>query len=54
VSHNIRFSVRYKVSVGFRFGFFKYPFYGRILVLLVLLYIKLKFRLLLGLGWYSS
>ena len=31
---------------------FKYPFYSRVLVLLVLLYAKLK--LLLSLGWYSS
>jgi len=38
--------------VKFRFGFFKNPFYSRILVLLVFLYIKLK--LLLSLGRCSS
>ena len=48
----LRFSIRYKVSIRFRFGFFKYPFYSRILVFLVLLCIKLK--LLLSLGQYSS
>ena len=42
----------YGVSIRFRFGFFKYPFYSRVLVLLVLLYTKLK--LLLSLGRYSS
>jgi hypothetical protein len=41
-----------RVSIRFRFGFFKYPFYSRIPVLLVLLYAKLK--LLLSLGRYSS
>ena len=34
------------------FGFFKYPFYSRILIYLVLLYTKLK--LLLSLGRYST
>jgi len=51
---NFRFSVRYRVSIRFGFWFFKYPFYNKIPVLLVLLYVKLKFRLLLDLGWYSS
>ena len=36
----------------FRFRFFKYSFYSRVLVLLVLLYTKLKF--LLSLRRYSS
>jgi len=41
-----------KGSVRFRFRFFKCSFYSKILVLLVLLYIKLK--LLLSLGRCSS
>ena len=49
---SFRFSIRYGVSIRFRFGFFKYPFYSRIPVLLVLLYIR--FKLLLSLGWCGS
>ena len=49
---NFKFRVRYKVGVKFGCGFFKYPFYSRILVLLVLLYTKLKH--LLSVGRYSS
>src|ERR1700721_4734515 len=47
-----RFSIRYKVSIRFGFRFFKYSFYNRVLVLLVLLGTKLK--LLLSLGRRSS
>jgi len=51
---NLRFSIRYGVSISvrFRFRFFKHPFYSRVLILLVLSYIKLK--LLLSLGRRSS
>ena len=42
---------RDRVSIRFGFGFFKYLFYSRILVLLILLYNKLKF--LFSLGRYS-
>ena len=48
----LRFSIRYRVSVRFRLRFFKYPFYSRILVLLVFLYSKLK--LLLSTGRYNA
>ena len=44
----LRFSIRCRISVGFRLRFFKYLFYSRILVLFIFLYSKLK--LLLGLG----
>ena len=47
-----RSSIRYRVSIRFGFGFFKYSFYSRVLVLLVLLGAKLK--LLLSLGRYSG
>jgi hypothetical protein len=40
------------ISIRFGLGFFKYPFYSRILVLLIFLYSKLK--LLLSLGRYSA
>ena len=46
---SFRFSVRYKVGIKFRF--FKYLFYNKILVLLVLSYSKLK--LLFSSGRYS-
>ena len=49
---NFRFSIRYGVSIIFGFRLFKYPFYSRVLVLLVHLYTKRK--LLLSLEWYSS
>ena len=42
------FSVRYGVSVRFGFGIFKYPFYSRILVLLVFLCGKPKLLLSMG------
>ena len=48
---NFRFGIKYRVSIRFGFGFFKYLFYNRILVLLVLSYIKLK--LLSSLGRFS-
>ena len=47
-----RFSIGYRVGIRFGFGFFKYPFYSRVPVLLVLLCAKLK--LLLSLGRRSS
>ena len=47
-----RFSIRYRVSIRFRFGFFKYSLYSRVLALLVLLGAKLK--LLLSLRRRSS
>ena len=40
-----RFSIRYRVSIRFRFRVFKYPFYSRVLVLLISLYSKLKLLL---------
>ena len=46
------FSIRYRVSIRFEFRFFKYSFYSWILVLLVVLYTRLK--LLLSLGRRSS
>ena len=49
---NFKFSVRYRVSIKFGLGFFEYFLYGRILVLLIFLYSKL--RLLFGLGWRGS
>ncbi len=49
---SFRFSIRYRVSIRFWFRFFKYPFYYRVLVLLIFSYTKLK--LLLSLGRYSS
>ena len=42
---SFRFSIKYRVSVRFRLRFFKYPFYSRILVYLVLLCTKLKLLL---------
>jgi hypothetical protein len=47
-----RLSIRYRVGIRFRFRFFKYLFYSRVLVLLVLSGAKLK--LLLSLGRRSS
>jgi len=49
---NFGFGIRYGVSVRFRFGFFKYAFYSRVLVLLVFSCGKLK--LLFSAGWYST
>ena len=49
---NFRFGVKYGVSIRFRFKFFKYPFYSRILVLLISSRSKLK--LLLGFRQYSA
>ena len=46
------FLLIFRFSIRFWFRLFKYPFYSRILVLLVLLYAKLK--LLLSLERYSS
>ena len=48
----LRFNIRYRVNIRFRLRFFKYLFYNRILVLLIFLYSE--FKLLLGLGQYSS
>ena len=48
---SFRFNIKYKVSVKFGFRLFKYLFYYRIPVLLILLYSKLK--LLFSFRWYS-
>jgi hypothetical protein len=49
---DFRFSIRYRVSIRFRFKFFKYLFHSKILVLLVFLYGE--FKLLLSTGRYST
>jgi hypothetical protein len=49
---DFRFSIRYKIGVKFRFRFFKYPFYSKILVLLV--FSCGKFKLLFSIGRYST
>jgi len=49
---NFGFSIRYEVGVKFRFRFFKYALYSRVLVLLVFLYSKPK--LLFSAGWCST
>ena len=52
--YSLLFNFRYRVSISikFRFRFFKYPFYSKILVLLV--YSYNIFKLLLSLGRYST
>ena len=42
---------RFGISIKFRFRFFKYPFYNKILVFLIFSYNKLK--LLYSFKWYS-